>query len=1380
MINIGLLSSADVLANRYGVTLNPTLVALSFMLPTLAAFTGIETLRGVVAGRGQRSRRAFAALVLGAGVWAGNLIGLLAVRIDTLVTYDLGLQVIALLTATGMAALVLRALSLWVHALRIRVGLMLAGSIALAITNYMQWAAVRLDGVLRFDAYGPPLATAIAAVLLVAALALRQKFSSPGAQRGASRRSLAVALLVAAAATALHYVAMSATYVIHLGGADPQPAATADLVAAAVAAAILALVGIGMVLMRFGARMSAVQGRIDGILATTHQGYLLVDAKGIVVEHNRAMARLLGVEQASLQGTIATTLVGDLSATFGAPLGVEVHLDRPDGSSVPCLVHGDTVLDPINGERYVFGLYSDISTRLAVEDGLRVSRRQFRALLDSTPDPMLIIANDGLISMVNRQAEHFFGSHRKVMLKTPVTRWLPAGVQPSKSIYAADPMTDATVAMLRPPRLLEAVTAVGRRIPVEASFAPIDTESGVAIVCTLRDITDRLGAARELETQLRLQKQGQETLRVLIDEQRAILDSAWLGIALIRGGAIVRCNARLESDFRVLPRAMLGRPVRSWYPTDKAHLEAQLLISAALARGESLKHETDLVRDDGSQFRARIRIKAIAKDEPELGIVKVIEDITSEHQATADLQKAKDEAEEAVNIKSQFLANMSHEIRTPMNAIIGMSHLLSKTELSERQGEFVSRVQLAAGHLLGLINDILDLSKIEAGKLPLEHVEFEIDRVIDQAISVVAESAFAKNLELVLHVDPTVPRTAVGDPIRLGQVLINYLNNAVKFTEYGEISLTVSLVEQDQERSLLRFDVRDTGIGLSEAQRALLFQSFQQADSSTTRRYGGTWLGLSISKHLAEMMSGSVGVESTQGVGSTFWFTARVGRVADNRQRLAAAPALVGTRVLVVDDNRHAREVITAMLRAMQVDAGSADSGEGALTEIEKAAAHAQPYDVVLLDWRMPGMDGLQTAARIRALPLDPSPRIVIVTAYERDVLASRENAAAIDGILSKPLNGSTLFDAINQIVGGTLPGTALRAHERAAAAVAPDLRGVRVLLAEDKEVNQQVAVELLREAGCEPMIANNGAEAVRLVQERTFDVVLMDVHMPVMDGITATRRIRALEQGSRIPILAMTASAMASDRTECLEAGMDDHIPKPIDPTLLWSQVLRWGKRGSGSGAGVLPARTRPMVEPGAALPQHAGLNTAQALQRVLGRLELYQSLLRKFRADHRDDATRLIEHVEAGQPMEALQVAHALKGVAAMVGAESVRDAAARVEVALAGGTDSGAAREAAGQLAESLASIIAALDRWQDVTPTVAPAIAVNEAMQHSARTQFEALLSGGDFTAGRFLQDNRDALMAVSGTRFTEMQLAVEHFDFERARQLLRGAVATRQS
>ncbi|MCX7058545.1 MAG: PAS domain-containing protein, partial [Proteobacteria bacterium] len=335
MISIGLLSSADLLANRYGVTLNPTLVTLSFALPTLAAFTAIETLRGLAAGRGERSRLIFAALVLGSGVWAGNLIGMLAVRIDTLVTYDLGLQAIALLTATGMAALVLRALSRSVHALHSRVGLMLAGSIALAITNYVQWAAVRLDGVLRFDAYGPPLATAIAAGLLVAALALRQNFSSPGAQRGASRRSLAVALLVAAAATALHYVAMSATYVIHLGGADPQPAATADLVAAAVAAAILALIGTGMVLMRFGARMSAVQGRIDGILATTHQGYLLVDAKGIIIEHNRAMARLLGVEQASLRGSIATTLVGDLSATLGAALGVEIHLDRADGSFIP-------------------------------------------------------------------------------------------------------------------------------------------------------------------------------------------------------------------------------------------------------------------------------------------------------------------------------------------------------------------------------------------------------------------------------------------------------------------------------------------------------------------------------------------------------------------------------------------------------------------------------------------------------------------------------------------------------------------------------------------------------------------------------------------------------------------------------------------------------------------------------------------------------------------------------------------------------------------------------------------------------------------------------------------------------------------------------------
>jgi two-component system sensor histidine kinase/response regulator len=463
---------------------------------------------------------------------------------------------------------------------------------------------------------------------------------------------------------------------------------------------------------------------------------------------------------------------------------------------------------------------------------------------------------------------------------------------------------------------------------------------------------------------------------------------------------------------------------------------------------------------------------------------------------------------------------------------------------------------------LGIINDILDFSKIEADKLQVDNQPFELDQLLENLATLIGDKVNAKGLELVFDVAPDVPTSLVGDALRLGQILINYANNAVKFTESGEVAVTVRVCStpSDARRVLLHFAVRDTGIGLSEEQMRQLFQSFQQADASTTRKYGGTGLGLAISKKLAQLMGGEVGVESVVGKGSTFWFTAHLEVGQGARPALLPSPDLRGRRLLVVDDNDSARVVIADLLRSMRFEVGMASSGEQAIAMIRDAAAAGAPVEAVLLDWRMPGMNGIETAAGIHALGLEPSPRLMMVTAYGREEVMQQARGAGIEDLLVKPVNASVLLNTLIRLLGGVADDSLL---PRAAAVSTLDalatIHGARVLLAEDNELNQQVAAELLADAGMVVDIANNGAEAVAMAQRAPYDIVLMDMQMPEMDGVEATRALRAVASLDALPVVAMTANAMQADRDLCMQAGMVDFVTKPIEPDDLWRALLRW-----------------------------------------------------------------------------------------------------------------------------------------------------------------------------------------------------------------------------
>jgi two-component system sensor histidine kinase/response regulator len=546
-----------------------------------------------------------------------------------------------------------------------------------------------------------------------------------------------------------------------------------------------------------------------------------------------------------------------------------------------------------------------------------------------------------------------------------------------------------------------------------------------------------------------------------------------------------------------------------------------------------------------------------------IGLVGIARDITQRKKAADDIMRAKDLAEEATRIKSDFLANMSHEIRTPMNAVLGLSQLVLKTELTPRQRDFIEKVESSGQHLMGIINDILDFSKVEAGKLDIEQTDFALDGLMNTMTDLVAERCTAKGLELVLNIAPEVPRQLVGDALRLSQILVNFTGNAVKFTERGEVVVSVHLDRRVGNQVVLRFCVADTGIGMTPEQIAKLFESFQQADSSTTRKYGGTGLGLAISKKLALLMGGEVGVESTPGKGSMFWFTALLQEGAVAQLPAPRIADMQGQRVLVVDDNDVARTVILGMLQEMGFEATGASSGKAAIAAVQRATDIAQPFEMIYVDWRMPEIDGLETARHIQSLNLVPAPVLVMMTAYGREGVLKDAAAAGVQDVLVKPVCQSTLFNTTMNALGSRMPAR-IQATEAATDVneVLAPIHGARVLLVEDNDINQIVASEILTDAGLVVEIATDGRIALEMVQANSYDIILMDMQMPVMDGIDATREIRRVGRFNTLPIIAMTANAMNQDRQKCLDAGMNDFLSKPIEPEELWRILLLWTPR--------------------------------------------------------------------------------------------------------------------------------------------------------------------------------------------------------------------------
>jgi PAS domain S-box-containing protein len=1096
------------------------------------------------------------------------------------------------------------------------------------------------------------------------------------------------------------------------------------------AALLLGLLGGALALRVWGQRrrLEAVN-LLEAIAQSSSEALFAKDLEGRYIFYNPAAgaqvdldpAQVLGRRDADLfdAATAAALRANDRAALqAGHALTVEETIPGRQGERVMRSTKGP-LFDGRGRLLGVFGVSREVTDERRAERALRDSEAHYRSVVSVLNEGVLVIDPQGLVISCNPAAERLVGSTTEAWRGrnhiAPGWQVLgegdrvlePAETPPARVLAGGGPV-DSELLKTRSPQ--------GEIRWVELSAQPVlSPGSGelLAVVCSFWDVTERKAQADELAGHRhRLEELVAQRTLELQQANTQLADSARFNRTITDSlpGRVAYWDAETRCRYANQPwldwfgktaDEVLGRTMaeisgqayaQAQWPQVQAALggQTQRFERASERDGVAYVHEVHYIPDRGPEGDVR-GLYAMAFD---ISALKRLE--TRLRDTNVELAQARDRAEAANRAKSAFLANMSHEIRTPMNAVIGLTHLMARETRDTQQRERLGKIDDAAQHLLRVINDVLDLSKIEAGKLQLEHSEFALDALLSRCFEMVGQTARAKGLELVLDTDHLPPRLR-GDETRLSQALINLLSNAVKFTERGWVRLRGELLAEQVDALLVRFEVQDTGPGIAPERLALLFAPFEQADSSSTRRHGGTGLGLALTRHLAQIMGGQAGVDSTPGQGSRFWFTAWLGRAAEAGEQ-AAPVALRGLRALLVDDLPEARAALADRLQLLGLEVEAVADGASALQRSQAAFDAGRPHDVLLLDWRMAPMDGIQTLQALRAQLGAGLPPSVLVTAFDDSAMWQAARAAQCSAVLVKPITASALHDTLARVLRSQGAGVAPPPPPGEAEALLRRRHaGQRVLLAEDNPVNQEVAGALLRAAGLTVETADDGERALQLALSRPYDLVLMDVQMPRMDGLDATRVLRQ-RLGRGLPVVAMTAHAFAEDRAACLDAGMNDHVAKPVDPERLYATLLRWlplPPALATEGDPVAPAALR---DDGvmARLGTVPGYAPDRGLHHVGGQLPALLRVLRHFVRTYRDGVPALaLALAGQGDDLERWRRAsHSLRGATASIGAVALPQGLEAFEASIEAGAAPDALARQARQLEAELRALVKAL--------------------------------------------------------------------------------------
>lgn len=1054
----------------------------------------------------------------------------------------------------------------------------------------------------------------------------------------------------------------------------------------------------------------------SSIFEATPEPLLLVDSHGKIIRANAAAARTFGYTPEAFLGLSIEALVPQESRkqhvmlrekfaldadTRPMGFGRELYAMRASGSTFPVEVALASM--EFGEEKFVIASVIDISTYKAAEAALKELSRLNAAILDSAAVSMISTTPDGVITSFNCGAELLLGYSAAEMIQ----QFTPAIIHDENEVVArANAFSEELGQVVEPgfetfvvksrlnlPNTYEwtYIRKNGERFPVLLSVTALRDEQhvitgflGVAV-----DISERKAAEAEL-------RKNEHFLSMITDNIPGLI-SYWN-----RDLYCVFANKHNESWFGKTTSEMVGQHMQQLLGEVNFNF-ARPRLDAALS-GIPQHYDHTLQKVDGTTAHALVQLVPDTDGGIAQGVIVLLTDVTMLKQTQLELEAANGElelrsreAEAANRAKGDFLANMSHEIRTPMNAVLGLSQLLQNTGLAPGQRDYVERIRRASGALLRVLNDILDYSKIEAGHLDIESVDFRLEKILKHTSDLFSAAAAEKDIDLYFELDPSIPATLKGDPLRLGQVLHNLLGNAIKFTPRGEVHIKVDAEARQADQLRVRFSIRDTGIGITPEQESRLFQAFEQADTSTTRKYGGTGLGLSICKRLTELMGGEIGVSSQIHVGTTFTFSIQVGVVEDASPKSMAD--MHQLRALIVDDHPMSLVVLGKTLRSWGCETTTSGSSTEALRMIIEAAEMGKPFELILLDWQMPEMDGFELARRIEVLTtqtvLPRLPRMIMVTAHGKERTDQALTDARLYTILEKPVLPSQLYDAIADLpLNGETSAAFISSDHLPWATLTAPVSGAHILLAEDNNTNIVVASEFLRVMGMQVDVAVDGQEAVEKVLKGQYDLVLMDLQMPTMDGFEAVAAIRSTEKGRELPIVAMTAAAMNKDRQATEAAGMNDHIAKPINPELLAETLLKW-----------LPKRIAPIPKPlevDEELPfSLPGLDLQSAWQRLDHRWSLVRKVCVGFAKDFADAPERLDQWIQTGDLAAAARLAHTVKGLAPNLGANELLHVAADFEAELKQGQIS-----SQNAFTRTLSQVLAALDGLAGATLNLEP--------------------------------------------------------------------------